>query len=80
MHTTRIKTDRGFEIVLIANGDWSGDIHVRLFPAPKHRVERDEGVLEEWVIPGWILLAVCKRISDDRLGSAVIDLIEQWKG
>jgi hypothetical protein len=34
----------------------------------------------EFKMPGWILRAIAKKCSDERLKNAVINLVEQWRG
>jgi hypothetical protein len=69
-HTLTMIDDLGREWAAIHNGDWSGDVKLRLRPC----LDEPEGV--EFVVPGSIIRAAAVALFK----SDLIGLLEGWDG
>lgn len=69
MHTARLTDDDGRDWVVLHNGDWSGEAHVR-------RLDNNDKTVEEYTIPGRVIAQACGAA----VVSAAIAMLEQWDG
>jgi len=71
-HSTFVTDDDGLEWVIIHNGDWSGDVEIRLSEKSLKKSE----VAETHTIPG----AVIRKACATAVVSDAISILEQWDG
>lgn len=73
MHTHRYQTKEYGEVVVIVNGDWSGDAIVRWGFTSNEPTAR----CSEAIIPGNLLLEISKGAAVDIVRDKVISTLEQ---
>lgn len=73
MHTHRYKTEEYGEVVVIVNGDWSGDAIVRWGFTGKEPTAK----YSEAVIPANLLLEISKGAAVDMVRDKLISTLEQ---
>jgi len=72
MHTHRYQTKEYGEVVVLVNGDWSGDAIVRWgFSGKEPTIKYSEAV-----IPGNLLLEISKRAAVDIVRDRLISALE----